>query len=164
MSKLYELTGQYLAVSALADDPDFPIESIQDTLKGIEGEIEIKAQSLLQVTSNMDGDIAAIDNEIKRLQARKTVINNRKQSLRDYLFRNMMETGINKIDCPLFSITLARPKPMVVINDESAIPDNFIKTTVKKAPVKADILKALKAGEDVPGCMLGETKRALIIK
>lgn len=164
MSKLYELTGQYLEVSALADDPDFPMESIQDTLEGIEGEIADKAQALLQVVASMEGDTTAIDNEINRLQSRKRVIQNRAQSLRDYLYRNMVDSRINKIDCPLFSITLSKPRPMVVVQDERAIPDQYKKTTVVSKPEKADILKALKAGKEVPGCYLGETQRSLIIK
>ena len=94
MTKLYELTGQYLALSELADDPDMPAQALQDSLEGLEGEIEMKAQALLQVTAGMKGDIYSIEEEIKRLQDRKRVIENRRQSLRDYLQRNMEATGI----------------------------------------------------------------------
>lgn len=162
MTTLYELTGQYLSLAQLADDPDMPPEALADSLEGLEGEIEIKAQALLQVVAGMEGDTVAIDAEIKRLQDRKRVIQNRANRLRDYLYRNMVATGISKIDCPLFHITLTKPRPTVVIEDESRIPDQYMKTT--KAPVKADILKALKAGEDVPGCVLGESKQGLIIR
>jgi len=160
--KLYEMANQYLAVADLADD--MPPEAIADTLESIEGEIEVKAEALLQVVTNMEGDTAMIDAEIKRLQARKVVIQNRADSLREYLRQNMLRTGIDKISCTLFSITLAQAKPMVVVTDERLIPDEYIKTTITKAPVKADILKALKAGEVVPGCLLGESKRSLLIK
>ena len=164
MSKLYEIANQYLALSELADDPDFPVEAIADTLESIEGELEVKAEALLQVVTNLEGDTGKIDVEIKRLQARKQVIQNRADSLREYLRQNMIRTGIEKISCPLFSITLAKGRPMVIVDDLALVPERYIKTTVTIAPVKDDILKALKAGEVVPGCVLGESKRALLIK
>jgi hypothetical protein len=164
VTSLYDLTGKYLELAELADDPNMPEDALADTLEGLEGEIEIKAQALLQVVSGMDGDTTAIDHEIKRLSARKSVIQNRAKRLKQYLHDNMMATGINKISCPLFQITLSKPRPMVVVDNADLIPDSFIKTTIHKAPIKADILAALKKGEAVPGCVLGESKRALLIK
>ena len=164
MPKLYDLVGQYLALAELADDPDMPEDALTDSLEGITGEIEVKAEALLQVVAGMEGDTTAIDNEIKRLQARKAVITNRAASLKEYLRTNMEQSGIDKISCPLFQITLAKARPMLVVNNEAEIPEKYIKTVTTSAPVKADILKALKAGESVPGCALGESKRGLLIK
>jgi hypothetical protein len=164
MTKLYELTGKYLELASLADDPNMPEDALTDTLEAIEGEIEVKAEALLQVVEGIKSDATAIDNEIKRLSIRKKMMENRAARLRRYLFDNMSATGINKISCPLFSITLSKPRPMVVINNEAEIPDEYIKTTVTKTPIKKDILTVLKKGGDVPGCALGESKRALLIK
>ena len=164
MTSLYDLSGQYLALAELADDPNMPPEALQDSLEGLDGAIEVKAQALLQVVAGMEGDTGAIDAEIKRLQERKRIIDNRAQRLRQYLFDNMQATGITKISCPLFAITLAKGRPVVVIDAEEEIPDEYTKTTVTRVPVKADILKALKAGEKVPGCYLGESKQSLRIK
>jgi len=162
MTTLYELAGQYRALAELADDPDMPAQALADSLEGLEGAIEVKAEALLQVVAGLDGDTSAIDAEIKRLQDRKRVIANRAQRLRDYLKENMEATGISKIECPLFAITLTKPRPLAVICDASLIPDQYMKIT--RTPVKADILKALKAGEDVPGCVLGESAPGLLVK
>jgi len=164
MSKLYELTGQFLALSTLADDPDMPEGALADSLEGITGEIEIKAEALLQVVSNMDGDITAIDAEIDRLKRRKAVIENRKTSLREYLQHNMEVSGISNIDCPLFSITLAKPRPMAVIENESLVPAEFVQTKTITSVNKKAVLGALKAGRVIPGCVLGESRRALTIR
>ncbi len=164
MTTLYEMTAQYMALAELADDPEMPEDALTDTMEAIEGDIEIKAQAMLQVVAGMEGDTGAIDREIERLKGRKAVIQNRANRLRQYLYDNMVISGINKIDCPLFQITLTKARPMVVITDESMIPDQYIKTTTTKAPIKKDILAALKAGESVDGCVLGESKRSLRIK
>ena len=164
MTTLYDMTGRYLAVAELADDPDMPEDALTDTLEGIEGEIEDKAQALLQVVAGMEGDTGAIDNEIKRLQGRKKVIQNRADRLRQYLHDNMVISGINKISCTLFQITLTKARPMVVVQDVDLIPEKYIKTTTTKAPIKKDILSALKSGDDIAGCLLGESKRSLLVK
>jgi len=164
MTTLYDMAGRYMALADLADDPNMPEDALTDTLDGIEGEIQDKAQALLQVVSNLTGDTDAIDAEVKRLQVRKKLIQNRADRLRQYLHDNMVITGINKIECPLFNITLSKARPMVVIKDASEIPLKFTVSKTTTAPVKKDILAALKAGEDVPGCLLGESKRALLIK
>ena len=164
MTTLYEMTGQYLALAELADDPAMPEDALSDTLEAIEGDIEVKAQALLQVVAGMEGDTGAIDNEIKRLTARKKVIQNRAGRLRQYLFDNMVVSGINKISCTLFQITLAKAQPLVLVNDAAVIPDWLVKTTTTRTPIKKDILAALKKGERVPGCELGESKRSLRVR
>ncbi len=156
--KLYELTAQYRGLAELSDIPE---DALRDTLEGLEGEIQIKAENLLMVVSNMGADTTAIDTEIKRLQARKKAITNRQQSLRDYLRHNMAESGISKIKCPLFTITLGKGRPMVVIEDESKLPNQYVATTI--APMKAKILNALKSGTKIPGAVLGESAESLRI-
>ena len=164
MTNLYELTGQFLAVSKLADDPDMPETALEDTLEGITGEIDAKAQAILQVCTNMDADIEGFSNEIKRLTARKQVLVNRKERLREYLRTNMEITGIDKIECPLFVISLRKATPMVDVVEESLIPKKYIKTVTTTSPIKKAILDDLKAGKDIPGCRIGYSIRSLQVK
>lgn len=44
MSTIYELTEDYLRLLELAEDPDTDPEAFADTLEGLDGEIEIKAE------------------------------------------------------------------------------------------------------------------------
>ena len=159
MPKLYELTTQY---KGLAELDDLPEDALHDTLEALEGDLQVKAENLLAVVTNMGADVAAIDAEIKRLQARKKAITNRQESLREYLRYNMDEAGISKITCPLFTITLAAGRPVVDVQDESLIPDGYAR--VERKLDKTAILRALKAGKDVPGAKLGKLQPALRIK
>lgn len=164
MTALYDLRNQYLAVAEMGDDPGMDAQTIADTLEGIEGEIEAKAQALLQVVANLEGDTGAIDNEIKRLQGRKKAIENRTNRLRSYLKENMEATGIDKISCPLFAITLCRPKPKLIITDEQSIPAEYVEVVEVRKPDRKALLAALKAGKDIPGCAVGKSARSLLIK
>src|SRR5690554_4150616 len=106
MSNLYDIAKDYRQLMQLED---VPAEAIADTMEAIEGEFQDKATNLIKVTLNIGGEIDQIDNEIERLSKMKQVRQNAINRLRDYLKTNMDATGINKIEHPLFSITLSKP-------------------------------------------------------
>ena len=165
--KLRELTGQYLELSSMATDSDSDLtpELIADTLESIEGEFNEKAVAVTHIISNMDSDIDIIDAEIQRLQSRKKVLQNGNDRIREYLKSNMIASDITKITCPLFSITLAKGRDVVSIDDESAIADEFMTVKTSITPDKREILKALKDNPDsVTGASLTTTEPSLRIK
>ena len=55
MSTMHELTEDYLQVLEMACDSEIPPEAIADTLEGIGGEIENKAQSYAIVIKELQG-------------------------------------------------------------------------------------------------------------
>lgn len=160
--KLYELTGKYLQLLELAQDPDVPEDVFLDTVEGLEGEIQLKAENVVKFIMSLEGSIEAVTKEIQRLTARKRTLQNRDDGIREYLRRNMDLTGISRIECSLFLISLAAGRPMVVIEDESAIPEEYLVVTTR--PDKTKILADLKAGKEVPGCQLGTSKPSLRIR
>lgn len=165
MSKLYEMTEQYSELQALADSDDENMrEAVATTMECIEGDFNDKAQALVTVVHNMDSDVDALDAEIKRLQARKTAIKNRQDSMRDYLRENMERTGINKISCPLFTINCVAGREIAAINDEDAIPDEYMVVKTEIRPDKTAITKALKEGAEIPGVSLDRAKSSIRIK
>ncbi len=162
MTTLYELTDQYIGLGHMIEDGEFDQQTLADTLDGIEGAIEIKAENILKLCQHWKSDKEAIEQEVKRLQARMKMMDNRDKSLRDYLHRNMSASGISKISCPLFTITLAKGRPVVVIEDESKLPYSLLVTTQR--PDKATIMARLKAGQNVPGAVLGISAESLRVK
>lgn len=162
MTALYEISKQYQELAKLADAGDDELlVALKDTMEGIEGEFQEKGKALAMVTLNMDGDIEAIKTQIARLTDRKKALENRQESLKEYLRTNMEQCKITKIIHPLFTITLGKGRPIVVIDEESKIPDEYMNTTVTTAPMKAEIAKAIKEGKDVPGAH-SETGRSSI--
>lgn len=164
MSKLYELTGQYLELQKLADSDEIPMEALQDTFEALEGEYQDKAIAVMQVAQNYNSVADAIDLEIQRLQALKNAAKAKNDQLREYLRSNMEATGIKKIEHPLFKITLAAGRDIVEITDVESIPDDYIKVEVKESPDKKKILEALKEGANIPGVALMKSKSSLRIK
>lgn len=165
MSHLYELTGQFKELSALADgaDEDLAI-AVRDTMQAIEGEFQEKGKAIAMIALNIDGDLEAIQKQIDRLTERKRIINNRKESLKEYLRENMNASGITKITHPLFTITCGKGKPSVVIDDQNAIPDEYMRVTTSMAPDKVAIAKAIKEGKEVSGAHSETGKSSISIK
>ena len=163
--KLYEITEQHRELEKLAETSDEEMaQALADTFEAIEGDFNDKAISLVTVANSISADTGAIDAEIKRLQARKKTMQNSENAMREYLRSNMEACGISKITCPLFSITLGKPRKIALITDESKIPTDYLDIKTSVSPMKALILKELKAGEEIPGAELGESKPSLLIK
>ena len=129
-----------------------------------EGDIKTNAASLADWALDMDGNIGKIDAAIERLQAKKKAITNRKAELVEYLRNNMEATGISKIQCPLFSITLVAGRDSVAISDENAIPDEFMRVKTDISPDKTAIAKALKEGQEIAGASLQRGQSSIRIK
>ena len=163
--KLREIAEEYRSVAAMLDSDDEGMAvAVHDTLDAIAGEFEQKAQAVVAIAQNLSADCAVIDAEINRLKAIKQSRVNRSSDLFEYLRTNMEATGIKKISCPLFSITLASGREVAVIDDEGAIPDEMVNVKTEIRPDKAEILRRLKAGEAVPGAHLERSQSSIRIK
>lgn len=163
MTKLYEISEQFKELQALADDESMA-EAVADTLEGIQGEFDDKAKAISSMVLNMDGDIEPIDSAIARLQARKKVIQNKQESLKNYLRENMTRCDIKKIACPLFTVTLVQGREIAFIDNEEALPDDYLSVKTTISPDKAAITKALKEGVEIPGAHLERAKSSVRIK
>ena len=156
-----------MTLSKIAEDykklqnEDLDPEQLTDMLECIEGAFEDKAKNIMAVINNFN--TLAIDEEIKRLQQKKKVIVNKKESLKEYLRYNMEATGINKIEHPLFTVTLGKPSKKVQVTNVDLIPDEFL--TVK-TEIKPDLVKIRKELEDsdIPGVELVDGQSRLLIK
>jgi type IV secretory pathway VirJ component len=165
MSSLYELTGQFKELAVLMDgaDEDLAI-AVRDTMGAIEAEFNDKALAVSRVILNMDGDIETVDAEIARLEERKRLLSNRKGQIIDYLRENMEAAQITKISCPLFTITLAKGRNSVVVDDEKLLPDDLVSVKVTTTPNKKAIADQLKAGKEIKGARLERGKSSVHIK
>lgn len=162
MDQLYKITGRYNEVQELLKS-DADNQMVIDTIESIDGEIKVKAANIVMVMKDLDIPVAAIDEEIRRLTAMKKSIESKKDWIKDYLLVNMETSGIEKIECPLFKITRVKGKPVVVIDDEEELPDEYVTTKVTVSPDRRKILADLKEGKDIEGASIGIGKESIRI-
>lgn len=145
MTQLYAMTAQMAELAAMLDtDDDGLKQAIQDTMGAIQGEFADKADNIVMLRRNIEGDILAIDSEIDRLSELKRVKNNSITQLTNYLRQNMEAANITSIKRPLFNITLAKGSERVIVDKEDDLPDDFTVVNTSINPDKKAIAARLK--------------------
>jgi len=168
MAALYELVGLWKQVYNMADDPEMDAQAWLDTMEGIEGEIEVKAENYGKVIRMLEADEAALKAEIDRMTARAKTIDNRVASLKNNLKETMIALGKDKLTAGTFAFSVAKnggKTPLVVAEGTKAedLPEEFI---THPAPVinNEAIRAALDAGKELEFAHYGERGTNLRIK
>lgn len=150
----------------LLADRDFDPETVKDTIEasGLPEQIADKAQGCEMVARTMEADIPTIDAEIKRLQDLKKSRQSKADALRKYVLDNMLACDIQRIDAPLFSISIAKNPPKVDIFDERQVPKAYLADPPPPPPAwdKRVMLEAMKSGVEIPGAKLTQGFRLAI--
>lgn len=146
---LYELTGNYKTLLDLAGSMDADeLETFNDTLEAVLGEIEVKADGYAVVLAEIEGRINTVNREIGRLEAIESALSNTRRRMIDRLKTAMEDIGKKEIKTDLhrFKIVGNGGKQPLDIN-EGCVPEEYLKTEVKQVPDKDKIRKALESGE-----------------
>ena len=126
MASLYELTGEYKAVMAMAEDGETDPQVITDTLESIAGEIEVKADGYAKIIKMLDIQAKGIKSEEERLANMRKSLENNIARMKKSLETSMIETGNKKFKTPLFSFNIQKNPPTLVIDDFDKIPEKFL--------------------------------------
>jgi len=161
---LYQISENYMEALDVLTDPeaDLPVEAVNDTLEALGGELEDKAINVAKFLKNMEATAKAIKEAEAEMARRRKALENRVKWLKDYLKANMEHTGISKIECPYFKLSVQKNPPAVAILDEKTIPAEFKEQVVSWKIDKTGIKNAIKAGKSVPGAELVNGTRLAI--
>lgn len=124
-----------------------------DQLKELELARDVKIENTGLFIKNLDADIAALKEEEKRLAERRKAKENKANYTKQFLSDFLKNEEVSKFETARCKLSF-RKSESVAIDDESLIPDEYIKTETIKNPMKNDIKTALKAGKEVPGAGL----------
>jgi len=141
---LYEITQEAQYLAALLETEELTPELEAELLINQE-QLQIKGINYAKVISNYQSESDAIDAEIKRLKTMKESRDKKVTWLTESLKKAMLVSGIEKIESPLFKISLRRSEAVEVEIPE-ALPLDW---QVKKITITADkvaIKKAIKEG------------------
>ena len=161
MTALYELAAEYRADAEKLADMDLDEQTLADTLEGLGGELEVKAQNVIMFTRNLEATAAAIKEAEAQMAARRKALENRAAGLRRYVLENMQFAGIQKIECPFFKLSIRDNPAAVEIYEPGLIPAQFMKQPEPPppSPDKTAIKAAITAGTEVPGAKLTKGTR-----
>ncbi len=141
-----------------------------DTLTGIEGEFDEKAESIAIYYKQLLAEAKMLKAEKAAIAKRQSQKEKQAESLKTYLFKSMQVLGRQKIDMPRAVMSLKKNAPSLVIDDEISFVewaeehnlDHLLKYSMPE--VKKNDVKALcKKGEEIPFVHM-ESKQSLSIK
>lgn len=163
---LYQLSGNYLQALDFLTDPELaiPIEAVNDTLEALTGELEDKAVNVAKFIRNMETTAKAIKTAELDMAKRRKALETRVQWLEDYLKSSMEATGITKIECSYFKLSIAKNPPALDLFDANAVPDQYkhIEIVTTEHIDKAAIKTALANGQLIQGARLTNGTRLVI--
>lgn len=153
---LYELTDELFRLYEFAEDIDTDDQAFKDTLEALTGEIEDKADGYAKVIRQIESDVDVIQKEIDRLTARRDALKNNVKRMKEALQQTMIALDKPKFKTELFSFYIQKNKASVVIDDETAVPDEYYVT--KREISKTKISDAINEGKNITFAHLSQSE------
>lgn len=164
MSTLFELAAEYQNAAEQLEESGFDAQTIADTLEGLSGDLEQKAINIAKMIRNLEAEEDAIRKAIDDMVKRANATESRAQGLREYLKIGLQQSGVRKISCPWFVISLRENIPHVIIDAPDMLADRFMIFPDPPAPRpdKRAIAAAFRSGETVSGARMERGMRVEI--
>lgn len=162
---LFELNEKFDAIVAMIEDDDNEIDEqvLIDTLESIELDRDLKLDNIATLIERNNAYANAYAEKQKKLQAAKKQLQTANERLQWYMTQAMDQAGMKELKTENHMLRPRNYKASVIVDDTSAIPEQYMVTKTTVAPDKTAIYKAIKAGEDVPGVHT-EPNRKTVIK
>lgn len=149
MSSLYELTEAYDTVLEMLYDQEVDEQTVIDTLDGIEGEIEDKADNYAKLIRELKADADKLAEEERRIAARRKSLESRADRLKRNLQANLEFIGKTKFKTALFTFSISPNgglQPLTITDNLGEIPGKYL---IPQPPVpdKDKIRELLKSKE-----------------
>lgn len=158
---LYDLSDEVLALDDLAamDEGEWTDEH-QQLADELMDRLVVKADSFGGFVRNLEARADACSAEIQRLQARKKSAEARIDWMKRYALSALTRMGRPRIEGELFTIAIQNNPPKVEVDVlPGQLPSAFVRVIPEVLEVnKSELAKALKGGEEIPGCRLVQTQ------
>ena len=151
---LYEITQEALYLSTLLETEELTAE-LEEALIINQDQLQAKAVNYAKVIANYQAESDAIDQEIKRLKAMKDSREKKIEWLKESVKKAMLVSGIEKVESPLFKLSVRRSEA-VEVDMVEALPNAFQNVKNVVTADKVAIKEAIKRGENVTGARLVE--------
>lgn len=159
---LRELTSEYEWLLLVARDPDVDPQTLADTMEGLTGEIEIKAEGYAVIINDLETEEAQFRKEAERLIKHADGLAANAKRMKDNLMDTMTVMGKTKLNTEHYKVAVVGNggvKPLKITGD---VPDEYLR--MKPEPDNKKIREALDAGQKLDFAHLEERGKHLSIK
>jgi hypothetical protein len=157
LTRFRELCHRLVSAGDAIDDA-----VVLDVLAGVS---DLHAAILNKVRSALeDEDVASrLRGRMDEMEARLRRIERRAEDKREVALKAMVEAGLEHLEAAGLRIEVRRAPPILVVSEESIIPDAFKVARPAWLDYQA-IRAALKAGVEVPGASIQDTEPYLSVR
>jgi len=129
-----------------------------------EGETDMVPLVTRLLRRKLDADVmaSAIKERKADIAERQARYERQSEGYKTLIKSVMIAADLDKLTLPDATISVTKPRTTVEIIDEAALPQGFVE--IKRLPKKAEIKKALEAGEEIPGASLGLSEEGLMVR
>lgn len=149
--------GLLEAYPELREDP----QALADTLEGISDLKDVAARFICDALDD-DALAEALNARIDAMTERRRRLSERAAKRKAIALSLMSGVDMPRLDHPEFTASVRMSPPKVMVTDENAIPDAFVRIT--RAPNKTALRDALERGEDIPGASLSNGSQTLQVR
>lgn len=156
--KLYEIATAFEEVingGLIFSEETGEILFDSENLDELEAALDEKLEACGVVVKNLVAEAEAIKAEERNLAERRRRKEAEADRLKDYVLYWMEKSGAKKIDTARVALS-TRKSSVVDVTDEAKVPREFVKVKTTESVDKAAVKKAIKAGEEVAGCVINE--------
>lgn len=159
---LYQIVEEHRkALDVLNSMEDIDQQIIADSMAALDDQLESKVISCAKYLKGIEADATAIKEAEQRMATRRRVLENRISSFKEYIRSAMVSCELMAVKDVELPVKLTKPQKVVVIEEESALSDKFVR--LERKPLKTEIKNALKAGQLVAGAHLEDGQYGLRI-
>lgn len=173
--RIYEIAENYRtlfeAMDAEGELSEDKMQAYFDTLEGIEGEFDEKAENVACCIKELEVEVKALESEEKTLKARRKAKKNLQERLKALLIENMKMLGKKRIDAPKARITVRNNAESAICEagDDAfkryAIENKLYDVLTSKVTYelsKTKLKAAVESGKNFPGVHIGRTQSVII--
>ena len=162
---LYELTNELRTFNEMAAEmtPEKLTDQVYtDTLDGLSGAYDDKAEGWCKYIKNVDAEAKAVKEEAQRLMARAKALENHRDKMKNTLYQSMKMVGKTEAGGLLKAKIQKNGGLLPVIVDDVEIPEEYQKITIEAN--KEAIRDALDQGKELSFARYGERGESIRIK
>lgn len=162
MNSLYALTSDLAQIEKILESEES--SELFEKQNELSTMIVEKVDSIVGYNQSQDDYLEAISNRIKELQELKKNVEKKQERFNKYVLTCMSQLNINSITGKISSIKIKEGSTSVEIYDESLLDAELFRAKTVIEPMKDEIKKLIKNGENVNGARLKKGDSKVVFK
>ena len=165
MASLYSLTTELQTLLDAISEGEIPEEAIADTLEGLQGEIDVKIDSVLDAFKTLKAEAGAIRDEENRLAERRRRKEAATDRIKEYLATELGKLGKARHESARHSVSFRRSSKVIILDEDAFIKwaldndrDDLYRVKVTREANKEALAKA----ENIPFVTVEENRNIQI--